>query len=291
MRRGFFWLLIVWTGLAAGRQPAAWGYSQSGRAATTKVGFELYRDYLIVVQGSVGSVKGLHLLLDTGTSPSILDQRIARRLHLEIAPAEVAIVNGNVQAGSSTVPSIELGPVRRDQLLVLIEDLSFLQKALPVRIDGIIGLDLLGQGSFVIDYASREIRFGPAPAMPLSVPLQMKQGLPIVNATVNHATVHLLLDTGASSLIFFEQMPQPVPGSKGSSQPSPRTIGDFERKQLRLSSFTLGETEFPNASAFLVYNQRDAEHAFDGLMSPAALGITRVAVDLTRGTFAFAREP
>jgi Aspartyl protease len=290
MRKGFFWWLIVWTGLTAVSQQVAWGIRASGETADARVGFELYRDYLIVVRGSAGSAKGLKFLLDTGTSPSILDRRVAQKLHLKVAPAEIAVLNGNVEGGWSTVPSLGLGPVRKQNLTVLIKDLSFVQKAVPVSIDGILGLDLLGDSSFVIDYASREIRFGPAPAMPASIPLEVRRGLAIVNATANHATVHLLLDTGAPSLILFEQMPPPA-GSEGSLQPGAKAIGDSERRQLRLSSFSLGETNFGRKQAFIVHNSRDTGHDFDGLMSPAALGITRVAVDLTRGTLAFAREP
>jgi len=34
---------------------------------------------------------------------------------------------------------------------------------------------------------------------------------------------------------------------------------------------------------------RQADHGFDGLMSPAALGITRVLIDVGRGKLAFSR--
>jgi hypothetical protein len=191
----------------------------------------------------------------------------------------------------TTVPSLEFGPVRKDNLPVLIEDLSFLQKALPVQIDGMIGLDVLGQSTFVIDYAAREIRFGAAPSMPVSITLQLRQELPIVDATVNHAIVHLLFDTAASSLIMFEQVAVPVAGSKITGpQPPPKPIGDSDRKPVRLTSFSLGAAEFGREPAFMVHNTRNAGHDFDGLMSPAALGITRIAIDLGQGKLAFTRE-
>jgi predicted aspartyl protease len=290
MRGRFFWLLVVWTGLTVAGQSAAWGYRNSDPSRKNKVAFELYRDYLIVVRGSADTVKGLNFLLDTGASPTVLDPRVARKLHLEVTATDIAILNGNVQGGRSTVPSLELGSLRRDNLPVLIEDLSFLQQALPAQIDGIVGLDVLGQSAFVVDYASREIRFGPTPSMPFSIPLQIRDGLAIVKATVNHATVHLLLDTGAPSLIVFEETPGPQVYSNGSPRATSKTIGASERKQVRLNSFTLGDKDFGHQPAFVIPNYRDAGHDFDGLMSPAALGITRVAIDLSRGTLAFALE-
>src|ERR1700757_1960990 len=93
MRGHWFWVLVLLTvGMPAG-QPAAWGFSGGGtrgagpeRPAKSAVSFELYRDYLIVVRGTAGPVKGLNFLLDTGATPSVLDPRLAGKLHLEIAP-------------------------------------------------------------------------------------------------------------------------------------------------------------------------------------------------------------
>jgi hypothetical protein len=185
MRGRYFWLIVVLTSLALVGQPAAWGYRESAHLAKTSVGFQLYRDYLIIVQGSVGPLKGVNFLLDTGANTTVLDPRLARKLHLDATPTSVAVLSGGVKGGIAIAPSLQFGPIHRDNVRVLIEDLSFIQDALPFRIDAIVGLDLLGQSAFVIDYASREIRFGPAPAMPDSIPLQLKDGLAFVDATVN----------------------------------------------------------------------------------------------------------
>ena len=300
MRKQSFWLLVVWTGLAIAGQLAAHGSSdtalvqRTGTGITIKatVGFELYRDYLIVVRGSAGPLKGLNFLLDTGASPSVLDPQLIARLHLAAVPQEIAVLNGSVQGATATVPSLQFGPIRRDNLPVLVEDLSFLQKALPLRIDGIVGLDVLGQSTLVIDYPSREIRFGPLPSLPAWMPLERREGLAVVAAVVDRAPVRLLLDTGASSLILFDQIPEPAPSPKqGEPHPSSKSIGDFERKQKQSINLKLGETEFGHKSAYLVHNRKDAGHDFDGLMSPAALGITRVAIDLNQSRIAFTREP
>jgi len=276
MQGRLVWMLVVLASLTVG-QSAAQGF-------TTAVGFELYRNYLIVVRGAAGTTKGLNFLLDTGANPSILDARIAAKQHLNLTPANIAVLNGSVLGGTTTVSSLEFGPIRRSNFPVAVQDLSFLEKALAVRIDGIIGVDMLGSSSFVIDYATREIRFGPARSMPESIPLQIRDGRAIVDATVNHETVHLLLDTAAFSLVLF------VEGAS-SAPPSAKAIVPSDRMPVRLSSFALGEAEFGREAAFLIGNPRDAGHDFDGLMSPVALGMTRIAVDLGGGTLAFSRKP
>jgi predicted aspartyl protease len=275
--------------------PAAKAYQQTGPRLATEatvgfdLSFDLYRDYLIVARGSAGPLKDLNFLLDTGASPAVLDPRIANKLHLDEQPASIAVLDGSVEAGMAIVPSLQIGPIRRDKFPVLIEDLSFLQKALPVRIDAVIGLDVLGQSTFLIDYTSRKIHFGPAPALPISIPFRVKKGLAIVDAEINHAPVHLLLDTGAFSLTIFErEMPGFVLKTSAVQRPA-KPIGDFERKQVRLRSLRLGETEFGQEPAFVVQNRNGGEQDFDGLMSPAALGITRLVVDPGRGEIEFSR--
>jgi len=285
MQGRFVWMLVVWTGLTVFGQPAAEGSTQTD---SKRVGFELYRNYLIVVHGTAGTTKGLNFLLDTGANPSILDARIAAKQHLNLTPTDVAVLNGSVRGGTTTVSSLEFGPIRRSLFPVTVQDLSFLEKALSVRIDGIIGVDMLGSSSFVIDYPSRTIRFGPTESMQGSIPLQMKQGRAIVDATVNHSTMHLLLDTGAFSLTLFVEGTQPWPAS---APPSGKAIVPSDGKQVQLSSFALGDAEFGREVALLVGNPRDAGHDFDGLMSPVALGMTRIAVDLGGGRLAFSRKP
>jgi predicted aspartyl protease len=292
MRDRYCWLSVLMSVVLAG-QAFAMGYQETGPRQTLEgtVSFDLYHGYLIVARGSAGPLKGLTFLLDTGASPTVLDPRIARRLHLEQFPANISVLGGSVQVQIAIVPSVNFGPMQRDNISVLIEDLSFLQKALRVRVDGVIGLDVLGQSAFVIDYTSREIHFGPSPALPISIPLRMTDGLAIIDAEVNHAPAHLLVDTGASSLILFARsMPGPAADLKISAvQRPPDKIGDFERKQARLHSLRLGKAEFGQTPAFAVPDGSHAGHSFDGLMSPAALGITRVAIDLGRGELAFSR--
>ena len=141
-------------------EPPARGY---GNRSDT-VHFDLYRDYLIVVRGSAGPLKGLNFLLDTGASP-VIDRPVAGKLQLTEQPGSMAVLGGSVQAGQATVPSLEVGPVRRENLNVVVEDLSFFQKVFPVRIDAVVGLDVLGPSSFEIDYAAHSIRFGAMPAL------------------------------------------------------------------------------------------------------------------------------
>jgi predicted aspartyl protease len=261
------------------------------RVPQANVPFDLYRSYLIVARGSAGPLKGLNFLLDTGASPSLVDRRLAQRLHLQDRPAGLAVLDGRVKAASTVLPTLTFGPIERNNLPVLVEDLSFLEEALQRPIDAVVGLDVLGQSSFTVDYSARQIRFGPPPTMPISIPLSMEDGLPFIDAELNGAPAHLLVDTGASSLILFEtRLPGLINGLKVSAiHRSANLLGDFDRKQVSLDRLKLGGLELAQQPASVVRNRDDAGLHFDGLVSPAALGLRIVAIDRERGLLAFSR--
>jgi predicted aspartyl protease len=259
------------------------------RSPEATVPFDLYRNYLIVARGSAGPLKGLNFLLDTGASPSLIDRRLAQKLHLQDRPAGLAVLDGRVKAASTVLPTLTFGPIERNNLPVLVEDLSFLEEALQRPIDAVIGLDVLGQSSFTVEYASCQIRFGPPAPMPNSIPLRMEDGLPFVDAELNGAPAHLLVDTGASSLILFEtRLPGLVSGLKASAiQRSTNLLGDFDRRQVSLDRLKLGGLELAQQPASMVRDGAGLD--FDGLVSPAALGMRSVAIDHERGVLAFSR--
>jgi hypothetical protein len=234
-------------------------------------------------------LKGLNFLFDTGATPSVLDPRVAKKLHLITEPTPIAVVGGSVQGQTATVASLQIGPITRENVTVSVQDLTSIQNVLPIRLDGIVGLDVLGQSTFVIDYESRQISFGSLPPMADSIPFHIKDGFALVDAMVNHEQVHLLIDTGASSMILFEATTDRA--SRGvRNGPPARNLGDFDRRRVRSIDLRLGEIEFGHEAAFVIHNDRDAGHDFDGVMNPVALGIRRVAVDLGQGKLALMRN-
>ena len=252
--------------------------------------FDLYQGYFIVVHGSIGGLKNLNFFLDTGTTPSVVDARIAKNIGLPTEKSiRIAVLGGRAEGQEAHLSSIELGPLKQSNLHVITTDLSFFQKFFPVRIDAIVGMDVLGQGPFVIDYSARVIRFGPAPLLPVSVPLRLDQGMAVFEVEIDHAPVHLVFDTGAGSIILFNPVTPRDPEVKDAALLAPKRIGDFESKQVRLHTLRLGPEEFRQKSALMTGSPKPSQLDYDGLMSPAALGISQVSVDLKGGRMTFSR--
>ena len=98
-----------------------------------KLPIRLFWNYLVMVEGSIDNGQKLHFLVDTGTYPSIVDQKIARNLGLPEQSARVNLANKSIPTRRVILPSLILGPDRVEAFPVLTQDLSFISKAVGYR--------------------------------------------------------------------------------------------------------------------------------------------------------------
>jgi len=278
------------------------GFSQSravpSREPTHEAGpghheipFQTYRSYLIVVQGPLGDTQRLNFIIDTGTDPSVIDSRIAQKLHMVGEVGRLAVHNQIVEVQQAVLPSLKIGPLRAEFLPVLVRDLAFLQRGLGFRVDAVIGLDVLSLSNFSIDYTTKRIVFGAAPVYGSSAPLQGTPPWLTVRMEVDGVSIHLLLDTAASGIILFQsrirnRLPELISlGERMSSNMG----GDVRLQRVILARTKFGETDFGQENAFVVKDQEDESREFDGLLGPSALGLKQIAFDFQCHTFSWAR--
>jgi hypothetical protein len=76
------------------------------------VPFERYQHHLIVTKGSIGPLNGLSLLIDTGTIPSMVDVRIARKLHLQAEPSMLVAFGQTVAIQSTILNGFRIGALQ-----------------------------------------------------------------------------------------------------------------------------------------------------------------------------------
>ena len=221
--------------------------SASGVSETAgTVRFDLYQGYFIVVHGSDWPAEESQLLPGHRHNPlrfRFADRQKARSPRRRIYQH---CGSGRQSGGRrGNLPSLEIGPLKRSNLHVVTADLSFFQKFFPVRIDAIVGLDVLGQATFRHRLLRPRHSLWSAPALPVSVPLRLDRGLAVFDAEIDHTPVHLLFDTGASSLILFNRVTPKSPGVKADAVLRPEAIGDFESKQVRLQYAQAGPGGVP----------------------------------------------
>ena len=254
-----------------------------------EIPFQTYRGYLIVVQGSLGGKSRRNLIIDTGTDPSVIDSRAAQELHMAGVVGKLAVHDQVVDAQQAVLPSVQISTLRAESLPVLIRDLGFLQKDLGIRIDAVIGLDVLSLSNFSINYTTKRIVFGATPVSGSSVPFQSAPPWLIVRMELDGVSIHLLLDTAASGLLLFQsrirdRLPQLI--SLGERK-SANMGGDFRLQRVKLARTKFGESDFEQVNAFVVEDQQDESRDFDGLLGPSALGLKQIAFDFQRHTLSW----
>ena len=284
MKRGLCGLgSVAITVLVAATAPAA--------EPVTEIPFKLYRGYTIVAQGRIGSMEKRNFLVDTGAVPSVLDQRVARKLRLVGREESLSVFSGNLQAQRVNVPDVQVGPIRSASIRMLVRDLAFIEEELGVRIDAMIGLDFLNQSGLTIDYERKTISFGPPEASASVVKFIPGLPYPIVEFHAQGILVRLLVDTGAKDLILFEPRVRARLASWRTvgAKTSANMNGSVSLRQVELDQTRLGQTELGNLNAFIMDVPADSVPGFDGLLGIASLGVKRISFDFRRSLIGWER--
>ncbi len=247
-----------------------------------EVPFELYQHHLIVTKGSIGPLNGLSLLIDTGTIPSVVDGRIARKLHVQAEPSTLVAFGQSVTMQSTILNGFRIGARQPGPVPAGVSDLSYLE---GVRIDAIVGLDVLARTNFRIDYRRRVLRFSADGREESVAPLELVWPFLTVQMTIGGQQVRLLVDTGSSDLVLFKsRMPaalSPIPwrGDKTVQYSS----GAARLLRLDLRQVHLGSRVWDRLPALVLDQALDRyPPSIDGVLGVPALGCQRVQFDFER---------
>jgi Aspartyl protease len=221
--------------------------------------------------------------VDTGAVPSVLDTRIARKLHLRGRSERVDVPNQTLATERVTVPDVVVGPSPVAELSVIVRDLSLAEEALGTKIDAMIGFDMLGQLAFTIDYETRKLTFGPIDPSFVTVPYSPALTYALVPLHVQQETLAILVDTGASNLVLFQSG---IRNCRSSVDIVGRETwtgmgGEMPVAKARLLNAYLGEEAWGQRMAYVLENSANQSSEVEGLLGTVALG-RRVAFDPVR---------
>ena len=192
------WLTIAGFGAPFHPAPAAQAVNPNS------LKFELRERHQIVVRGAIGPLDGLRLLIDTGSTPSMVDRKIAKKLALPVQTSEFFVSFGQRRRTLTAVlPSIHLGPLNAGAVEAGVGDLSFLH-----GVDAIIGVDVLSRSSFSIDHKNHLLVFGPVATHRPSTTLESTPPFLTVQMSIAGRPVRLLVDTGSGKLVLFARRMQ-----------------------------------------------------------------------------------
>ncbi len=243
--------------------------------------FKIYGQQLIVVQGSIGSLEKRNFIIDTAAYPSVIDRDIAQKLSLSGHLEELDAVDRTVSGLAVTLPEIEIGPVHATNVRSLVQDLSEVSNRAGIRIDALVGLDVIAHSNFLIDYDAKKITFGPVEPLLSSVPFVLANNKLCVDLQAGDKSVRLLVDTGAEKLVLLSSHVPWIPHS-GRAQTFSNLGGSFVMQEVRLDTLQLGDTSLSSEPVYLSAREI-AIYSFDGFLS--TIQFKQVAFDFKRMEF------
>jgi predicted aspartyl protease len=248
-----------------------------------EIPFKAYQGYLIVVDGRIGNLEHQNLLLDTGSNPTMIDRSVSAKLGLQGTSRDLSLFNKSVSSENVTLPDLQCGPLRRQNLTVMVADFSAISRGLGVRIDAVIGLDVLGATNFTVDYAKRRILFGTASAEHHTVPFTSREQFITVNVKSGGRQLHLLVDTGTPQLVLFESRLHGMDYVQTSVVGTGHNAsGNVRFGAVVLPQAKIGTLEVGPQPASVVKSRQDFANDLDGLMGLSCLRPKRISFDFDR---------
>src|SRR5580658_8530796 len=177
--------------------------------------FDLVSNFEVVVHGQIGELDGLRFILDTGSSYSMIDRRVADRMRLHRHPGKVFNFDHNLAIEWADAPDVVIGPLRVAGISLMVARLADISEFADSA-DGIIGLDVLSRANKIgIDYERKRISFeldeecGSKPSAVKAV---------IVTVAIQGVPMRLWVDTGLRDMLLYKDRISTAPPHRRRTQ-------------------------------------------------------------------------
>ena len=253
----------------------------------SEVPFELYNNGLTIVKGSIGAIRNVNIILDTGTNPTTISKQMADDLNLQGIGELQFTLNGAVPVQAVVLSRIQIGGLTVGSIKAVVQDLSFLDHKLGISIAGIAGLDVLTAGNFMIDYRKKNIVFGQMKARRNSVPFATRTPFLAVKAKIEGQPVLLLLDSGSFGLLLYRNCIRIPPEQlyPDGNALIESAAGTMRSRWFLASSVKLGKENLGQRSVVIADLDRTSRDDFDGLLGFVNMGFHQVFFDFENGRF------
>jgi predicted aspartyl protease len=236
----------------------------------------VYNGFLVVVSGQIGGRKQ-NFIVDTGTAPSILNARLAKKMGLRVTETTLMAIGRSVKTGNAVVPDLELGPIRAKELFMNVMDLSQWEKNIGIELAGILGMDVLGRASFRLDYEKKELIFGTVGEEGIAVGYNPMTGLALAEAIVQGRRVRLIVDTGSDLVVVYGENWGDSPRAVIATRDGRSVAGQVAARPILKPEMELGGKQFHGLRTYCVPSAAGA--GYDGFFGVRALKLRGITFD------------
>jgi hypothetical protein len=150
-----------------------------------------------------------------------------------------------------------------------------------------VGLDVLRQSNFRIDYREKKLIFGSTSSLPFSAPIHWNENNACIDVEVNGKAASLLLDSGAGDIMLFQQKFAELSKEPSQGWVSANLGGEFHVRQIRLRSLGTAGSDLGAREVFLSDTENMSSFVFAGLMAIGAERFRQVEFDFEHQTFSW----
>lgn len=255
---------------------------------------------LIMLEVEVNGAEGLHFLLDTGASVSVINQSLVTRLGLEKKGRLVEVIGaaGRAEASFTRVDSIAMPGLELVNQRLLSVDLDLFLPYVGLQVDGILGYDFISRFVLKIDYENQTISAYRPSAYRYNgegqvLDIELQGNLPVIEGLVeDQYQGRFLLDTGASAALVlhreFIEAHNLLRGKRDRREVFSGGVGGVVRQiSARLSAFEVGRYSFADLPALFSLEPRSEGRArrtpVSGKIGATLLNHFTIYLDYRRG--------
>ena len=231
-----------------------------------EIGFRLARKHFVIVPVLVNGQGPYEFLLDTGSTTSVVERKLATDLGLKpLQQTVIRTATGTEGVSIARVHQIDVGSQSARTVLVLCSEMDAV-RSLDENIRGILGFNFLSRLRYTLDYKRKKLRFeGEEAVEGTRVPFDAS-GRSIILSTGH---LRLLLDTGATGVFLFRADGLDIEMDARSIRSVSTLSGRRVAKSGLLRRLVIGDQTFHGVPITLV-PQSELEEKADGLV-PGAL--------------------
>jgi Aspartyl protease len=239
--------------------------------------FDLVSNFEVVVHGQIGELDGLRFILDTGSSYSVIDRRVADRMRLHRRPGKVFNFDRNLAIEWADIPDVVLGPLRVAGISMMVARLADISEFADSA-DGIIGLDVLSRAKKIgIDYERRRISFkfdegcGSKPSAVKAL---------VFTVAIQGVPMRLFFDTGLRDMLLYkERLSSALPHLRTEGEPRDAVIGRVQATRVNLPGVDVFRPEALTPVFLIEGSGKTDLGVIDGYLGPTSLHAKQLELD------------